>query len=1253
MKLLIKMIYTILISSFLFTLFIGIHPLQVSAASFSTICPGISLAPTDGIYEMLPKYDASEVLNVDRECMHNFTKKSTKQNIEPSITVLTHGLGGYPSHWSNDSQLQSIAFDSESIIEQIRYLDVANTEVFMIENGFKNKPLDSFTITKLIVNTSINSYTQDSYNLALTDLSRKIVIIFKSSDNSQHNIDDYHELDYIIDLFSYKYYLDYHFVPTVNLIGHSRGGLTNLRYLIEHPYNVDSYFSIDTPFWGSNFAQITPLMSLLGLTNTINSDGGSDILNVTLQTELYNDFIALGDTKNHINFHAIGSVITIEGLFDIVLRMMFDVIRSIIDPSLVDQVRDLYPIADYIPLNYFINYHTDQEWRTSFVITAYEFAIDIVEYFYPELVDEAYDLLESIPYLSLINNFSSTSGDYLDADNVFPNNQTLCDTLLLDDVFIHLASQLGKNGNQDYGFTTFVKVYSSNDNMLLDGHKSFINAAAVPHNLVAQDPDVIDYILNQINYDAFKFTPSSSGTMKLMGVTAKFDSIRVPSKDAEGNVVTSIEETAFSNNSHLTDIHLPATITSVHEKAFLDLPHLKSITVDPDNPVYKSVNGMLINKNTDTLIHYPAMLIPPENGLIIPDGVTTIGRYAFKDNENIASIHLNEVETIQTRAFENSRVTTIEGNGTLTKVETDALLNTPLFASSIVIIDQNLVKYAEAPVNGIVNLQSAAIKYISENAFEANPSLVELRLPVSTLRIDNYGLANLVNLKRLYIPSLVDVRLSSNSLSNLNGSLTIYTSSNAALTSEKLTPDIFTNITIVETTDTNIVDKVSRWVYIQPYSNAYIYPTPLNGYVFEYWAEVTPDNIIPVTDQNGFVTDLAYQFEGTLVAFYSPLVYEMNLTVDGVLLESFHYTIESSTSLPVAYKTQSVFVGWNCAGQLIVSIVPGRTGNYDCSAVFNPTTLYAITTPGSYTVVAANATVNLVNSISSTQSLTLTIASSTNYVEVKGVAYQIYNNTKIIISTRTAPLTMVFNNLILLAPVGNTLMTNSSFSPTYITTYGYVYLKGGDGSLSSVSNGLDGKPAISMTGPLYVYTYKGSLSLIGGNGSTGITGQLGTNGVDGVNGTLFANGTNGSDGSNGQTGQQGGDGAVAVSTSIFTVKSFNSTIHLIGGSGGRGGMGGSGGHGGDGGDGYSNWLYSTSAGHGGDGGNGGQGGLGGLGANPMVAPQGCYLIDATGSTFIVQEGTTGLTGLVGYKGLGGDGGDGTIPGLDGNDGSGR
>lgn len=901
-----------------------------------------------------------------------------------------------------------------------------------------------------------------------------------------------------------------------------------------------------------------------------------------------------------------------------------------------------------------MNFIVATESLSSLALTIVDLVTDFVNDNFPAFANQLNQTIDTVPYLSILNNIAPSISPTFDNPIEVLNPIMGNEPVLEDDLFIHLDSQLGVNGINDYGFTKVVKIFNSHDSDLLLGKKALVGAPAVPHNLSTRDPDIIDYIMNHLDYDTYNFEPTSSSAKKLVQTIAKFKNIRIPSKDSDGNTVTSIGEMAFAGNTHITDIHLPSTINSIHEKAFLNLPNLQSITVDSDNSVYKSVDGMLINKVTNTLVHYPAGKESPSSGLTIPYGVTTIGRYAFKNNDTISTIHLNNVEIIQSYAFENSSVTAIDGNGSLTKVESNALLNTPLYdENSVVIIDKNLVKYSAAPIHGIVNLQNETFKYISSNAFVANSSLVELRLPASTIQIDNYAIASLVNLKRLYIPSLVDVRLSSQSLTNLNQSLTIYTSSNPSLTSEKLSPDIVTNMTIIESTEANTIVKVSKSVNLDPSLIDPVEHEPINGYLFHYWGLETDSGLIQVTDYYGNVIEPDFEHEGFLVGIYSPIVYEMNLLVDGVAFENFHYTIESNTSLPVAYKTRSVFVGWNCVNQLIISISPGQTGNLDCNAVFSPTTLYTVTVSGSVSITAANATVELIKAIPTTQSLVITINSSTNYVEIKGTAYQIYSNTRLIINYRTTPLTMVFNNLILLAPVGNPLISNSSYSPTSITSYGYVYLKGGDGSLSTDNNGLDGKPAITMTGPIYLYTYKGTLSIFGGNGSTGITGLAGTNGGDGANGTIFSAGANGSNGNDGQIGQQGGDGGVAIVTQILTIKSFNATIQITGGSGGKGGTGGSGGHGGNGGDSYSNWIYSTNAGDGGDGGDGGQGGIGGIGANPMTATQGCYLIDATGSTFLVQDGSNGLIGLIGFKGLGGEGGIGMLPGADGDDGSGR
>ena len=188
MKFIIKRLFEVVILSIISTLFARITPLSVGAMNDFSPCPTISLAPVDGVYDMLPKYDEPQVpdeqsvLNEARECIHNFTKSSEKNNVEPSITVLTHGLGGNPSHWSNNNIIRKIEYDTESIIERIRDLDVANTDVFMIENVVPGKTKNAFKIMKLNIDSSKKIYTSKEVDFSTNDLGRKVVIIFKSSD---------------------------------------------------------------------------------------------------------------------------------------------------------------------------------------------------------------------------------------------------------------------------------------------------------------------------------------------------------------------------------------------------------------------------------------------------------------------------------------------------------------------------------------------------------------------------------------------------------------------------------------------------------------------------------------------------------------------------------------------------------------------------------------------------------------------------------------------------------------------------------------------------------------------------------------------------------------------------------------------------------------------------------------------------------------------------------------------------------------
>ena len=45
-------------------------------------------------------------------------------------------------------------------------------------------------------------------------------------------------------------------LPKLNLIGHSRGGLTNMQYALDHPQMIDSMYSFDTPYIGTTIAEL-------------------------------------------------------------------------------------------------------------------------------------------------------------------------------------------------------------------------------------------------------------------------------------------------------------------------------------------------------------------------------------------------------------------------------------------------------------------------------------------------------------------------------------------------------------------------------------------------------------------------------------------------------------------------------------------------------------------------------------------------------------------------------------------------------------------------------------------------------------------------------------------------------------------------------------------------------------------------------------------------------------------------------------
>lgn len=659
----------------------------------------------------------------------------------PAITVLTHGLGGDASHWSNNGNGQ-FSYDNRSLIEKLRDSNGANVFWAKMSNSsrFNLYIIDETTQLSPYNISNLSTLTQ----LSSAQISKHIVIVFEATRESaigDHN-SMYTEFKNMVLSVAHDFgSVTSGIFPTINLIGHSRGGLTNMDFANHFPRLISDMYSIGTPFNGSNFGRINIFADTF--TGHIDSEEGTaiyDINNVTLQNRLKNEWASNQQSGrgSHIRFFPMSGYSTLGMVSDVLTGIWGTIIAALLADGPANFAAAVAIISTII-------------WDA-------ESGKDYPQTNWAIINDAVYSAFSGWAFLWTGRN-----------------------TQIYDDLLVHRDSQgaTGYVGISD----TFEKMFQ-HDGLFWDENYDISRTAttdyAIVHNLETRDDDFINWILSKINTNINVFDASVDGDeVTINGLANNItiptnSSLVIPSNmwiNGQNKLVTEISSYAFAGNESITHVSLPSSLRWMGVQAFGDCSNLTEVIFDP-------------NSNLNSINDYTFQNCTRLSQITIPASVTWIGNHAFYNCTNLSVVSFpsnSQLGVINDYAFQycvNLSIVQIPASvvligdrvfqycpnlSSLTFIPNGqlSLLGPWGFQSCVsltsVTIPLGVKTIPEGLFAGCTNLASVtfqgAIEKIEKWAFYNCVSLDNIDFPDSLTTIKDYAFQNCTNLSSITIPS--------------------------------------------------------------------------------------------------------------------------------------------------------------------------------------------------------------------------------------------------------------------------------------------------------------------------------------------------------------------------------------------------------------------------------------------------------------------------------------------------------------------
>ncbi len=103
--------------------------------------------------------------------------------------------------------------------------------------------------------------------------------------------------------------------------------------------------------------------------------------------------------------------------------------------------------------------------------------------------------------------------------------------------------------------------------------------------------------------------------------------------------LTEMSGAAF-DNSGLTYLYIPENLTTINPQLFSYMRYITEFTVDPDNPAYSSLDGVLYNKDLTVLYRYPAAR--KQDAFCTPDSVQFVEGAAFAYTTGVETVYFSD-----------------------------------------------------------------------------------------------------------------------------------------------------------------------------------------------------------------------------------------------------------------------------------------------------------------------------------------------------------------------------------------------------------------------------------------------------------------------------------------------------------------------------------------------------------------------------------------------------------------------------------